>query len=246
MPFKRSSGSSRAGKRSNRHTSSKRSSAISKTLATRVASLEKKVKAEVHNWKYIYTPTTTLTNDLRLANPFLNAMNVVPTGLTETNQRIGDRLKFHYMEGNFHFFRLSPNVLPPVTCRMLIVRETSALGSVISPAGLFNSASPDPVDTFNQTTRDHSRYHILWDEVFILGANVSQAIGGAQGNPNPCSEKYIKVSIPLNFITDYSRGVAGTVADIETNTLNFVAITEGTTANDINIKASVILKFLDA
>lgn len=220
----------------------------STALTTRLARLEKKVKPMVANWKYVYYPDQQMSSSIYSASPFTLTMNILPTGLTETNQRVGDLIRFNYLDLNLHLFRTLSSLSGASDCvRVLIVREKTALGSALSLNQLFNSATPTPRDTFNVTTRDHHRYEVYYDKTVLIGPNVSSVAASTlsynQASPMEC---FLHISIPFHFVTDYSRGTSGSVSDIDTNSLTLVILNDSGTASDLVAYGSFTLKFLDA
>jgi hypothetical protein len=124
-----------------------------------------------------------------------------------------------------------------VNVRYLIVRETTTLGSNVTPQQFFAgvTATPAPSTLRNYVTRDDKRYHVLLDSgILSFGPETTPlAVAGSSFNTfmAPCNYQKIHHRIPVKFTTDYSRGNAGTVADIDTNGVTLIIITDNTTAN---------------
>lgn len=217
-----------------------------KPLATRLKALEHKVKPMVENWKYIYFASAGI-GAATLAAPIIQVLNGVPTGLTETNQRVGDLCKFHYLNLNLTINRIGAAAAGSVTYRVILVREYTALGSAPTCANIFNSNTPPPNDVRNVVTRNGKRFQIFYDTgVRVLGAQIVSTAVANVFNNNHTSEVNISIKKRFHFTTDYSRGVAGTVADIDTNSLSLIILTDDSVANDMNCYLCYSLSFLDA
>lgn len=204
-------------------------------LAKKVAKIERSM---VPNPKYIYSADATLTTSLTQSSPLVTLLNGFATGDTELT-RTGDKAKMKYLHLNVKINRVLTTAETIRECRLLIVREKTTLGSDITPAQLFNSSTPPVYDTYNVSTRDSERFHVYYDKIFSLGPYVnSVATTAVYNNGGISPTRTFKISKKLNFVTDYSRGEAGTVADIDTNGLFLIVMTSQTNANDIVVKAT--------
>lgn len=215
-------------------------------LAKQVKAISSKVKPQVNNYKWKSSPAGTIaTASVTNSTPQILLLNGLGEGTDEVN-RIGDLCRMLQLDLNFHVQNASTSATPAVV-RILVVQEKTALGGGLQMASLFNSATPQPWDVRNVTTKDNSRYVVYHDETFILGPAVVQAAGGTAAvySGSTPMEQMFSIKKKLNFITDYSRGNAGTVADIDTNSLFFVTITDNVTAAAVNVDLAWNLCFLD-
>jgi len=73
------------------------------------------------------------------------------------------------------------------------------------------------------------RFKTLYDSgpIVICGSSTSTQTLSWGGSPDWARN----VKIPLDLITDYSRGNAGTVADIDTNAISLICFTDNATGS---------------
>lgn len=214
-------------------------------VAKVVKALNAKVRPMVLNWKYSSNQGG-ISGSATSAAPKILHLNARSQGTDETN-RIGDLCRMKELVLNMAVQgEAGTAALTSSLVRVMIVQEKTALGSAVSLAQLFNSATPNPYDTRNVTTRDDSRYIVHYDELFHLGPATCMAVGGIQySNAIPAS-KIICINKTLNFVTDYSRNNNGDITDIDTNSLYLIVITDNTVASAVTVNGSWMLKFLDA
>jgi hypothetical protein len=181
-----------------------------------------------------------------LTTPTVACLNAVAQGTTE-NTRVGRLCKMKWIDLVVQI--VSGNFLGRVAGRWYLVVETTALGSNLSPGQfLLDAANFDPLSQRDRTNRNASRYVVLYDSgMFALGGlttasgQTAPVVTGA-GLP---SERDWTLRIPLNFSTDYSRGNAGTIADIETNALSLLFLSDDSTAGHQNVDATWTIAFND-
>lgn len=194
--------------------------------------------------KHIQLSTTNLTTNLVNSTPQISALNLLSQGTGESN-RIGDKARMRHINLKMYFGSTS-SLTVPTTVQVMVVREKTALGSALSPSQFFDSATPSPVAwQRNVLTRDPDRYIVNYDSKFkVLGLSEfsSASLNKDFSTPSICQ---FECDIPLDFVTDYSRGNAGTVNDIDTNALNLVVFTSNTTANAIFATYSYTLTYSD-
>lgn len=221
----------------------------SKSLTSKVYKLAKRVYAHPQNYKYI-TYNSTLFNTLVNASPFTQCMNICPQGTDEANTRIGDRVKNQWLDMRFELYAQGSTPFAPQFVRILLIYEgRSALGSAASPLGVLGSNAPTPLSQRNYTSRDNKRYRILYDKIHYVGPNIqSVATTSVQTIGSNCTnERIVHIKRRLTkFPTDYSRGNSGTVSDIDTGVITFMAVTDNSIANIIGCAATMTLCFLDA
>jgi len=212
----------------------RRNTTAKKSLVKKVNWLVRKEKMEVNNLKHYYFGTTLLSSTFNFANPFIGCINALAEGNAGVNDRNGSKCKWNTMSMNLNFFRTTLTAADTASYRVLIVREKTSLGSNVALAQLFNSATPNVIDVFNVNNRDKRRFHVYYDKTFLLGPNVtvqSGIVNPTNFNNGPPPQKIIRIRKKLRFLTDYSRGNAGTVADIDTNGLFLVIITNNSVSN---------------
>jgi len=199
----------------------------------------------VNNDKYI-NPVVASVNTLTAALPGLILLNGVAQGTSE-NARIG-RLVTHKrltLDINMNYQGL---YYQAINYRVYVFVETTALGSQIAPAQIFvDPATFLPWSQRDHTNRNSSRYLCLYDS----GAHALAAPPRASGVAAPFGSSglpYLRnhhIDIPLNFQTDYSRGNAGTIADIDTNSLYCVVVNDNATGGDLTMYYSFLTRFND-
>jgi hypothetical protein len=197
------------------------------------------------NDKYI-NPTSASLNTMTAINPGIVLLNGVATGTTE-NTRIGRLVTHKRLKLDFQIF-YSGLYYQAQSYRAYVVVETTALGSQIAPSQLFvETTSFYPWTQRDFTNRNNSRYLVLHD----TGPFALQALPRASGVAAPYGAAGLPpvrnhtIDIPLNFQTDYARGTAGTIADIDTNSLYFVLVTDNTNAGDLYMNFSYLTRFND-
>lgn len=171
-------------------------------------------------------------------------LNPLSQGTSESN-RIGDKARMRHLTLKVYVGSASALTVP-TTVQVLVVREKTTLGSALSPTQYFDSSTPSPTNwQRNVLTRDPDRYVTLYDSGFkVLGLSEFSSAALNKDFSSP-SLMQMMCDIPLDFVTDYSRGNAGTVNDIDTNGLNMVVFTSNTTANGVFVNYSYTLDYSD-
>jgi len=246
MPTKKNRGS-RRGRKNSRQTNARATSIQATVEAPDRAALKIMRGLKGPNEKYIQT---TLSNGVAagaptLTGPIVQALNVVAQGTSE-NTRIGRLCKMKWIDINLQAFAVSSHNIE--TIRWYLIVETTALGSNLAPAQfLIDSANFSPISQRDRTNRNASRYVVIYDSgpqtlggSAIASGLTSPAVIGA-GTPN---ERDWSLRIPLGFDTDYSRGNAGTIADIDTNALTLLVLSDDNVTN-VTVNATWTIAFSD-
>ncbi len=199
------------------------------------------------NNKYINSVGNAISNGgVVMTSPGVFLLNGVAQGTGE-NGRIGRLVRNNWIDLDFLMYTQTYQN-SPVFCRAYVVVETTCLGSAVAPAQFF----VDPTNFSSTSQRDRSnrnasRYVVLYDSgIKVLGPPAGASGLTAPANiaaASPCAA--VSMHLPLNFYTDYSRGNAGTVADIETNSLYLLVVTDTTTANQLAVSGGYTLCFND-
>jgi hypothetical protein len=200
------------------------------------------------NEKYIQT---TLSGGLsgvtfNLTTPVNVCLNNVAQGTSE-NARIGRLCRHKWMDLNVQLSAASD--INTVALRMYVIVETTALGSSLAPNQfLLDNANFSPLSQRDRTNRNASRYVVLYDSgIVVIGGytvasgQVAPVMTGA-GQP---AERDWSMRIPLNFDTDYSRGNAGTIADIDSNAMSLLILSDDV-ANHATCSATWTVAFVDS
>lgn len=106
--------------------------------------------------------------------------------------------------------------------RVVVVQDMQPNGAACAWTDVFTSVSV----LANHNLANRNRFRILFDRTVQLNATAE-----------PGSEKVIRARVPLNLLVTFNSGNAGTVADIQTNSLYFMVsgsnvagVTAGTVA----------------
>lgn len=152
-------------------------------------------------------------------------LNGVQPG-TALNQRVGRQIQMRSLKYHLTAAVTSATGVDQIH-RVLIVRDAQPNGAALAVADVLDGGQSSQVNISNQM-----RFTILFDERFYLNAS---------GEPD--SARLIDGSIGMNTIVQYNTGVAGTVADIATNSLYMIVfgseaagVTAGTVAGTVRLK----------
>jgi hypothetical protein len=186
------------------------------------------------NDKYINTVYNALNGAPTPSSPYIACLNAVAQGTGE-NSRVGRLIRNKWIDFDIEL-AIGPNTsMLDASLRVYIVVESTALGSQIAPGQFFADASAfTPTSQRDRTNRNASRFVVLWDSGplaignprYTNGTTTLMCVGGGQPSARPMSKH-----LPLNFSTDYSRGNAGTYADIDTNSLWIMVVSDDTSGN---------------
>jgi hypothetical protein len=216
-------------------------------IERRLANVERRVGNQIVNSKYIVQSVTGV--NLLNSTPYVTCLNNVVQGTDETN-RIGDIGKMKWLELGYDLVSQAIFVLGCYNARVMVVSETTSLGAAVSLAQLMTSATPSPYNMQNYTTRDDKRFKVWYDSgPMPIGPNGFTAPAVALQNTfgYPPRIQKGKIRIPLaDLRVDYSRGNAGTVADIDTNALSLCVFTDQTTTNYLAFAFASVVKFVDS
>jgi len=215
------------------------------TVERKLQRIERTLASVAPEVKHIQLSATTLTTNLLNSTPQVIPLNICSQGTGETN-RIGDKIRCKRLMLKVHMGSASALTTASMV-QAMVIREKTTLGSALSPSQFFDSSTPSPqIWQRNVTTRDPSRFHLVW-------SSGCRTIGASQSPNNTLTYNFadsnlvcLEADIPLEFVTDLSRGNAGTVADIDTNGLNLVIFTANPTANGIYATYSYTIDFTDA
>lgn len=183
------------------------------TIVKRVKKVEKKVNRIASNIedKVKFGGVATLTG-IQSTVPYTVLLNGLSQG-TDTGQRMGSEVNWKYIDLRI-FLGIATNAFrAESTFRVMLVKEKPALGGSLSLTSLFGSTQPESIDTYNYDNRDFkTRFMIFYDQVHRVDGIVFS--------------KFINIKKRLNFKTNYSRGNAGDVTDIDTNSLWLLIFTD--------------------
>jgi len=248
MPSKKNRGS-RRGRKNSRQGIPRSVPEYRANTAENRAALQITKSMKGPNNKYIVSLFGAIGLTPVAATPGLQCLNGVGQGTNE-NTRIGRLAKMKWLDLDiFMLLNTNASTTAPTSMRAYVVVETSALGSALAPSQFFvDAATFTPTSQRDRVNRNASRYVVLWDSGPVVLAAPTIASGVAApavlGAGLPC-EKDFSIHIPLDFSTDYSRGNAGTIADIDTNSLYLMVVTDTTTASSAFCEGAWTLCFND-
>jgi hypothetical protein len=133
-------------------------------------------------------------------------LNGVQPG-TALNQRVGRQIQMRSLKYHLTAAVTAATGVDQIH-RVLIVLDAQPNGAALAVGDVLDGGQSSQVNISNQ-----KRFKILFDERIYLNAS---------GEPD--SARLIDGSIGINTIVQYNTGVAGTVADIATNSLYMITL----------------------
>lgn len=198
-----------------------------KALKRKVATITKDIED-----KFIISTVNTGTTFNQL-NPVYILLNPLAQG-TGSYARIGSKCKFTHIELGVQLYMTATNNTRELNmCRVLLVREKPAQGTIFSPVSFWNTTVPYTYTLFEKDQR-------TFDERFVVHYDKTVLI-----DPVKQFTHNIKINRKLNFITEYNRNNTGTITDIDINALYLLIITDQVTANFIAYRYDLSLRFED-
>lgn len=187
-------------------------------------------------WKFI---DTAVSQDLN-TTPVLTLLNGLAPG-NSASQRIGSKVSFMSLEFRWRA-RITGTTGVVSNCRFLIVLDRQPNGAAIG-------AATDVLDAATTTSlrnlANRRRFKIMVDKVFTLGGVLNGAGTGSAIPEMKTSKMYMKFRRPI--VTEFNAGVAGTVADIATNSLYLISLgTEAAGNTDGVLYGSLRLRYTDS
>lgn len=144
--------------------------------------------------------------------PLIYPLNIMPKG-SGNSERNGDTAYMRYLEMRFQIRCNNSSFFENQAIRVMIVREKTCLGSTLSLTSFLDTNTPYTFDLPNKQDVDPKRYKIYYDRTF-------DASGQTQFTRN------VSIRRKLGFKTNYSRGNAGDITDIDTNGLFLILISD--------------------
>lgn len=182
-------------------------------------------------WKYV---DTSLSQDFNVT-PSMTLLNGLAPG-TSASTRIGMKVDFRSIEMKGRLLTTPGTGVEQVIRAMIVLdRQPNGVAPTAITDILVGASTITPRNLANR-----KRFKILWDKILPMGAT-----SVSTGTPTSRVLKlYKKFKKPIT--TEYNTGVAGTIADISTNSLYF--ITYGSVAagdTDVNGSLYFRLRFSD-
>lgn len=150
----------------------------------------------------------------------LTLLNAMAQGITD-GTRIADIVKFKSLD-----IRLRTYCTLPTTSRLILFIDTAPHGSAPSIADILDANDPQTSNTGILSHRNKvnlKRFVFLFDKKWTYNPQINAV-------QHEFFQKFYK---KLNLGTDYSRGNANTIADIQTNAIYFLAL-----SNNINASSN--------
>jgi len=158
---------------------------------------------------------TSLASQSFSSTPVLLLLNGMAQGTTAST-RIGRRINIKSIQWMFDTESSTTSVWNGF--RYMIIQDTQANAATPAFTDIYDVAQPT---TFRNVS-NMPRFKVLFDSKEVLSVGPTPGAGGVPGSDTIATvhQGYLKVNIPVQF----NVGVAGTVADIQTNALYFVMI----------------------
>lgn len=214
-----------------------------------ISKQEKEIKTIKRKLRTIDSPELKfITNSNQtFSTNFTNASPLAPILLngcarnTGDNARIGDRVYFKNIELNLQLIgNKNSGATYNTYVRVLVFVDKNPRGTATNITSLFGVTTPPVMSIYNIQSVDwHKRYRVLYDG-YIKLVPASYASTGPM-----VSNQVVRIKRRLGFQTDYSLGTAGTIADIDTNSIHICALTDDSSASDITFTGSYILYYSD-
>lgn len=251
--YKRRHSRGRRGSRRGKRHSRGRKPTIRK-VEKQIKKLEKQSEVKVvSNQTSSFTGTAIFTN-LSNTNPLFFLINGLSRG-TQYNTRLADKVKATSIQVDIELYFTSISNVGGVddTIRVMLVDFKKPRGSAMTlcntsllsgATALFYNSTGYP--TCNQHidwgigTEAYEQYKILYDKRHKLRTHVAWYDGSHAQTVNP--SMYITIRKKLGTTVDYSRGNAGTVADLETHGYYLIFITDSNQAVSGNIDSRFYYK----
>jgi hypothetical protein len=215
---------------------------IQRPLSSRIARVESQLQA---NPKWINPALMTYTNTVTGTSPYTFCVNAVLQGTSE-NTRIGAKIRMKEFWATFYVQNVATaqqdsNIL----YRIYLIKESTTLGSNISPSQVWLDANPTPLSMRDHTNRDASRYTFLYDSGVQAVGCQSSALASPFQNLSVNPERVHTVHLKMDILSDQSRANNGNVGDIDTNGVSIVILSDNATSGYLSITGAYLTKFMD-
>lgn len=222
----------RKGRSYSKYERSQKKPRLTRTVTSTV-SLYRPRETSKGEWKYL---DTTITGDMN-TTAGLYLLNGLAPG-TAANQRVGMKVTIRSIELRCRM-TTSPVTGVDQYVRMILVLDRQPNGAVIGAVTdvLLAQSISSPRNLANR-----KRFKIMMDKQYAMGSNLNAATTPSTLPNMRLVKKYIKRPI----ITEYNTGVAGTIADISTNSLYLMVFgTEVAGNTDTNLAGYIRIRYTD-
>lgn len=131
---------------------------------------------------------------------------------TGASQRIGMKIAIRSLEMRNNIYTNAAGMVAQ-SCRLLLLQDRQCNGA--APAALTDFISPGTYLGMRNLA-NRKRFRIIWDKTYNMG------LAGLTDPQTVTRHIYLKFRKPLNV--EYNAGVAGTVADISSNSLYLILV----------------------
>lgn len=183
-------------------------------------------------WKYL--DTAVAATAINTAGT-MNLLNGIAPG-TGASQRIGMKIAIRSIEMRLAITSVAE--CPSQFNRLMLLLDRQCNGA--APAALTDFIIPGTYMGCRCLT-NRKRFKIMWDKTFVHGCTT---VNYTAGNPKTFRHIYMKLKRPI--IVEYNAGVAGTVADIASNSLYIISVGDvAAGATDSDFSALIRLRYTD-
>lgn len=182
-------------------------------LTKRVKKVERKVNhiTRTIEDKVITYGLTTLTG-IQQTVPYTQLLNPLAQGTTDST-RLGKEVTYKMIDLRIYLGIATNAFRAQSVFRVILVKERPSLGGSLSLNSLLGTNTPQSISVYNFDNRDwKSRFTVYYDQVHRVDGIVFS--------------KSLRIKKKLNFTTNYARGNAGDVTDIDSNSLWLVILTD--------------------
>lgn len=186
-------------------------------------------------WKYL---DVTINQDINTTATYTLLNGLAPG--TAANQRVGQKVTIRSLELRLKLTTTAATGVNQV-CRYLLLLDRQANGA--APAAVTDFLVGQSTTAPRQLA-NRKRFKLIRDNTFPMGGVLNGA-GTGSAEPSDRYEKdYVKFKRPL--IVEYNAGVAGTIADIASNSLFFVTFgTEVAGNTDVGCTGYIRIRYTD-
>lgn len=212
------------------------------SIAKNVKTLKKDIELKVNSSRFDSYNGTTATTTLAINNPHVSLVNGLTKG-TGFNVRTGDTVKATSIriKGTIYVTSVANRAGIDSKVRIMLVDYKKPRGATMSLI-LNNTLSPGVSPLFTGTgtspqiwqapdwglySHAWENFKILYDRVFNLRTHTTWYDGTNPQSLNP--EITFNIVRKLGTVVDYTRGNAGTVADIESHAYYIIVFCDTTT-----------------
>lgn len=175
-----------------------------------------------------------------------SSMNNIPEG-TGQSERLGRKCTVTqaFVRGTITLAAATAAARNSAKCRVVLVWDKQCNGAAVANAFGANTGAPFEIDDINsfRNLENSSRFTILYDKTHTLVADGAASTAGAY--TFGAVDRNFQISLPkLNIPLEFS-GATGGIAEIRSNNLVMMAISDATTAADVSIKYISRLRYKD-